>query len=198
MDVVDLGCDRGDCALFRGVSFSLGPGTILEIHGRNGVGKSSLLRQIAGLLPLAAGRMRWRSGGGAWQEGPPQGHLRLVSHRNAVKPDLTPRDNLVFWARTEAVAPDAALAALEAVGLAHAADRPAHTLSAGQQRRVCLARLLLAPRSLWLLDEPTAALDKASEALVGGLLETHRARGGSAVIATHKVLPVEAQALRLE
>ncbi len=197
LTVDDLGCDRGEAPLFRGVGFNLAPGDILEIHGRNGVGKSSLLRQIAGLLPIATGSVRWRTAT-TWQDGAPHDHLRLIHHRNALKPDLSALENLYFWARTETVPQDRAETALETVGLSHAADRPSRTLSAGQQRRACLARLLLSPRSLWLLDEPTAALDTASEHLVGTLLEAHRSRGGSAIIATHKVLPIEARALRFE
>ncbi len=202
--VEDLGCDRGGHPLFRGVSLALAPGDVLEIHGRNGVGKSSLLRQIAGLITPAAGKVRWAParGGGPqesdWQDGAPHDRLRLLSHKNALKPDLSALENLVFWARMDGVADVGAGRALEQVRLGEAADRPARALSAGQQRRVSLARLLLAPRDLWLLDEPTAALDRASEEVVGALIEAHRSSGGSAVIATHKVLPVEAKALRFE
>ncbi len=195
----DLGCDRGERPVFRGVGFEIAPGEVLEIHGRNGVGKSSLLRQIAGLVPPTAGTLRWKSDGAeAWEEGAPSAHMRFLSHRNALKPALTALENLCFWARLDTVPEAHAHDALQAVGLEEAADKPARALSAGQQRRVALARLLLAPRALWIMDEPTAALDKASEEAVSRLIEDHCSKGGSAIVATHKVLPLAARALRFE
>lgn len=194
-----LDCVRGDAVVFQGVDFDLAPGEVIELHGRNGVGKSSLLRQIAGLVTPAAGTIEWRADrSNAWETGSPVAAQRFVGHRNGLKPGLTAGENLAFWARLEGLPREGVATALEAVGLPAVADRPARTLSAGQQRRVALARLVLAPRPLWLLDEPTAALDRASEESVSRLIEAHCAAGGSALIATHKVLPLEARALKFE
>ncbi|MGL5361939.1 MAG: heme ABC exporter ATP-binding protein CcmA [Bosea sp. (in: a-proteobacteria)] len=176
-----LACSRGGRLVFDGVSFSLHAGEALVLTGRNGAGKSSLIAMLAGRLPVEGGMLTFEGGG----EAPLAEHLHLVGHRDGLKSALTAAENLAF-ARDMLGAP--ALepkAALETVGLAHAAALPVAYLSAGQRRRVALARLLVAHRALWLLDEPFSALDAASQAVLTVLMQAHLARGGMIVAATH-------------
>lgn len=185
----NLACRRGGRMVFTGVSFAVAAGEALLVTGRNGAGKSTLLRLLAGLLPVAAGRVGW-DGGAPDQSVGEQAHY--VGHLDALKPGLSVRDNLAFWtawngAQAEGI--DAALAALALDGLA---DLPAAYLSAGQRRRLALARLVAVHRPIWLLDEPTSALDTEAEQVFGALLGQHLASGGSAIVATHRPLPIEA------
>ncbi|MFC4169797.1 heme ABC exporter ATP-binding protein CcmA [Teichococcus aestuarii] len=189
-----LAVERGGRVVFAGLSFNLEAGQALVLTGANGAGKSTLLRALAGLVPLAEGSLRW-SGAAALAEGP-ESRLRYLAHAEALKPGLSVAENLRFWARCwgGAVEP-----ALEAVDLAPLAGLPARLLSAGQRRRLALARLALAPVPLWLLDEPTVGLDAAAIARFGALLARHRAAGGAVVAATHVPLPLDgAGELRLE
>ena len=159
LSVDNLACDRGERRIFEGVSFTLAPGEALVITGRNGAGKSSLLDILAGRLHPAAGAIRLEDAG---ERTLPE-CLHYVGHRDALKAALTAEENLAFardFLGNPALTPREAL---DAVGLAHAARLPVAYLSAGQRRRVALARLLVAHRPLWLLDEPTAALDTASQ-----------------------------------
>jgi heme exporter protein A len=178
--------------VFAGVSFSLGEGELLAVTGPNGAGKSTLLRLVAGLLRPAAGAVRLDPAG----DDGLHHQVHYVGHLDALKPGLTVRQNLDFWRRLwsgEAIGQ-----ALAAVGLESLADLPVAVLSAGQRRRVALARLLVAKRPLWLLDEPATALDAAAEAGLGRLISAHLAGGGMAIAATHRDLPVKATAtLRL-
>ncbi|RMD90586.1 MAG: heme ABC exporter ATP-binding protein CcmA [Alphaproteobacteria bacterium] len=190
----DLACVRGGQPVFEGLSFSLPPGELLIVTGPNGSGKSSLLRQIAGFLPLAAGQLFWQGA----PAGPERAEdLHYVGHALALKPALDVGDNLAFWAayldagRADV---DAALAAFDLAALRHL---PLRFLSAGQQKRVSLARLCLGSRPLWLLDEPTVAIDAASEKRLYGLLNAHLAAGGMAIVATHHRLDVVGQRLDL-
>lgn len=169
-----LAGQRGGRVLFRDLDIVLAPGDALVVTGPNGSGKTSLLRLLAGLCRPAAGTIE-RAGG-----------LALLSHDNALKPALTVRWNLGFWAACQGGGN--VQAALEAVGLAPAIDLPVRILSSGQQRRVAIARLLLAPVPLWLLDEPTVGLDAASITLVEALMAEHRASGGAVVAVTHSAL----------
>ncbi|NKC33236.1 heme ABC exporter ATP-binding protein CcmA [Falsiroseomonas selenitidurans] len=187
LEAQDLACWRGDRAIFAGLSFHLPAGGALLLTGPNGAGKSSLLRLLAGLIPAAEGLLLWD---GADALADLAGHARrtrYLSHQDALKPSLTAAENLAFYARLWGgqVAP-----ALVALGLAELADLPARMLSAGQKRRLALARLALAPAPLWLLDEPTVGLDTASVARLGALLAAHRAGGGAVVAATHLPLPL--------
>jgi heme exporter protein A len=182
-----LGCIRGERVVFRDVSFAVEPGGALILRGPNGSGKSSLLRLACGLLKPAAGRLTW---GGADARNDAHAHrtrLNYVGHLDAVKAALTVAENVAFWAafagNTAGVA-----AALERLDLGALADIPARLLSAGQRRRVNLARLAAAPAPLWLLDEPAVSLDETSAALLGQLMADHRARGGIIVAATHAEL----------
>lgn len=184
-----LACQRGERLLFRDLDFTLAGGQALLLRGPNGSGKSSLLRLVAGLLPIDAGALTWRGQDVAALGAAYRAELAFLGHLDALKPQLSLRENLQFWADlTGATRPiDEALAE---VGLERNADLPAQILSAGQRRRFGLARLLLRPVPIWLLDEPTTALDRDGQALVLGLIERHLAGGGLAVISSHDVLPI--------
>ncbi len=181
--VSDLACERGGRELFSGVSFEVLGGHALVVTGPNGSGKSSLLRILGGLLPPAAGSCH-RPTRGSFTH--PIGYL---GHANAVKVRLTVQENLHFWAAifdaVRVVKP-----ALEQVGLGRFADMPAGWLSAGQLRRLALARLLIADARLWLLDEPGTNLDTSGETVLQAELARHQARGGSAVITAPTDFPM--------
>ena len=189
----DLTCVRGGREVFARLEFSLSAGEALVVTGRNGAGKSSLLRMLAGLVRIAAGRLALE-GGDAELSIPEQAHY--LGHQDALKPSLSVQENLHFWARFLG---DGAIAeALAAVGLDSLAELPAGYLSAGQRRRLSLARLLAVKRPIWLLDEPTSALDAASQARLADLMRRHLAGGGLIVAATHGPLGLEpARELRL-
>lgn len=184
--------DRGGRRILSDVSFEIRSG-LMVVTGPNGTGKSSLLRALAGLLPPSSGSFAIDETEG--NEGLPH----YLGHRDGLKLQLTARENLAFAAGflrgdAEGLAPNAALSA---VGLEAAADVPAAWLSAGQKRRVALARLLVAPRRLWLLDEPTTGLDSASVARFEEIAANHVADGGLIVAATHLPLGPAARELRL-
>jgi heme exporter protein A len=184
---LDLTCIRGERRVFAGINFSVDSGEALVLTGPNGAGKSSLLRMIAGLIRPAEGRLVLKGGDSEMSLGE-QAHY--VGHLDPLKPALTVTENLSFWARFlngKAAPTDAGLAerGLEAVGLADLADLPAGYLSAGQRRRLSLARLLAVPRPIWLLDEPTTALDAASQDRLRELMQDHLGGGGMVVAATH-------------
>jgi len=185
MDLVvdNLGVARGGVTVLEGVSFRLAPGAVLVLRGANGIGKTTLLRTLAGLQPAVEGAVT----------GP---ELAYGAHADGVKAMLTVSENLSFWAAVNGVAGvEAALAAMNLVALR---DRRAADLSAGQKRRLGLARMLVARGRVWLLDEPTVSLDAASVALFGAALRGHLGQGGAAVIATHIDLGLpEAQVLDL-
>ncbi len=195
--VTDLCGARGGFWLFEGIGFALHPGDVLLVRGANGAGKSTLLRILAGLLSPADGGITY---GNANEQTPP---LHFLGHTNAIKAGLTVAENIRFWAAFAGVGPEAqahdAETALDAFNLQPLRDLPARYLSAGQKRRLALARLLASPAALWLLDEPTTALDTASVALFEQAIAVHCANGGMAVIATHQALSVpNAQSLNLD
>ena len=182
IEAARLTCRRGERLLFEGVGFTVVPGELLLLRGPNGVGKTTLLSALAGLLRPDAGAI---SVSGRGEEDRPGDDLHLMGHQPAIKARLTAAENLNFWADLfggdrKLVAP-----ALERVGLKHVAGLEAGHFSAGQTRRLALGRLLVADRPIWLLDEPTAALDGEGEQLVIALLDAHLKRGGIAVAATH-------------
>jgi heme exporter protein A len=183
----DLACVRGGRPVLAGLSFELGPGQLLALTGPNGAGKSTLLRVLAGLIAPAAGRLLIAGGGAA-----PLVHY--LGHAEALKGALTLRETLTYWAVLLGQDPGSRSVAdsAQAVGLGHALDLPVTVLSAGQRKRAALARLILAERPLWLLDEPTTALDRAGLAMLRVLMSTHLSRGGAIVAASHEDLPVPA------
>jgi len=194
-----LHCRRGGRDVFADLSFALPPGGALLLTGPNGSGKSSLLRLMAGLLKPAGGALLW--GGTSIAEAPEEHAARLhyLGHLDAVKPVLSVTENLRFWAalRGAAKARRAALDdALERFALTELAAVPGRLLSAGQRRRLALARLVAAPADLWLLDEPSVGLDHASVERLAAAIAAQRAGGGRVVVATHTALDL-AEPLRL-
>jgi heme exporter protein A len=186
LETFSLACGRGDMALVRDLTISLRAGSGLLLRGPNGAGKSTLLLTLAGLLPPLDGRIELA--GHDEDDGPAMHHC---GHRNAVRPRLTVEQTLRFWAGLNGHSGLDLDAALDRVGLGRASPLDAGYLSAGQQRRLVLARLLVSRRPVWLLDEPSAALDAEGRRLLDGLLAEHLAEGGIAVIATHDDIPVD-------
>lgn len=190
LNVSGLACSRGERRLFTDVGFSLDPGEWLHVQGENGAGKTSLMRLLVGLSPADAGEIRWRN------EPTPSAEFRrdliYLGHHAAVKEDLTPLENLLLAAALDGVGLDepTALAALVRLGLRGREDLPVRVLSAGQKRRVLLARLLTRPAVIWVLDEAFNALDVAAVRLLGDLIAEHLAAGGMAVLTSHQPLPV--------
>jgi len=183
-----LTCIRGERLVFANLAFAVEPGGALVLTGPNGSGKSSLLRLMAGLLKPAAGELLWD---GAAIAKDPEAHrerLHYLSHLDAVKPVLSALENLTFWAALRGGSPADAESALERLGLAALAEVPGRMLSAGQKRRLALARVLAAPAELWLLDEPTVGLDADSVARLDKAIAAHRETGGRLVVATHIAL----------
>jgi heme exporter protein A len=195
LDIDRLTCIRGGRVVFENLSLSLAPGELLAVEGPNGAGKTSLLRLIAGFLAPAAGTIRLRMDTAVCDRGEERGLASgWLGHRDAVKPQLTVAENLAFWARLYGGEANAMLAA---VGLAELAHRPAQHLSAGQLKRLALARLVMTGRPLWLLDEPLAALDGGGRALLGTLLAAHCQTGGIAIAASHEPLGLDGKLLQL-
>lgn len=181
-----LAAMRGERLVFAGLGFAVSPGGALVLEGPNGSGKSTLLRVLAGLGRAEAGRLSWHGQDVLADRLAQAGRVAYLGHLDAVKPGLSVAENLAFWGAAPAVC-----AALGRLGLLALADLPARMLSAGQRRRLALARLALSAAPLWLLDEPTLGLDAASVASLGGLLAEHRGRGGVVVAATHLALPLD-------
>src|SRR5882757_1719181 len=187
-------CVRGGREVFSGLDFEASSGEAVAVTGPNGAGKTSLLRLIAGLLTMADGSIDLE-GGEAELTLPEQAHY--LGHRDALKPALSVLENLCFWRDfMGGVAFDAA-ESLAAVGLDHAVRLPAAYLSAGQRRRLSMARLLAVRRPIWLLDEPANALDAAGQSMFATLMGDHLARGGLIVAATHAPLGIQARELRI-
>ncbi|WP_108662615.1 heme ABC exporter ATP-binding protein CcmA [Acuticoccus kandeliae] len=191
--VDELRVDRGERRVLDGVSFTVDPGTARAVTGPNGVGKSTLLRAIAGLASVESGTITLQN----WNEERASA-IHFVGHADAVKPQLSVADNAAFWCRwlgSPGPADEIDVrveGALDRVGLLHLAETPAQFLSQGQRRRLSLARLAMAPRPLWLLDEPTAGLDSASRAAFLAMMAGHISTGGLILAATHEPLGIDA------
>lgn len=184
-----LSCRRGDRLLFTNLSLAIKNGDMLEITGPNGVGKSSLLRILSGLLQAEGGTITLQEGKETSSTLTDYAHY--LSHQNSLKSTFSVADNLAFWQDFSLTPGLTPLEALERLDLARLIHLPCGVLSAGQRRRVAFARLLVARRPIWLLDEPTAALDSAADALVGGLISEHVKTGGIALAATHLPLVLD-------
>jgi len=179
----NIACARAGRVLFKDVGFCLQPGSLLLLKGPNGIGKTTLIKILAGLLSPEEGKVSWKGNPIAGSEEFKR-DLMYIGHKSAVKLDSTVAENISFWAHlygTEMLIP----AALQFFDLGSLKNVPASQLSAGWQRRVALARLIVAPSKLWLLDEPTNFLDDAAVALTAGLIETRVTQGGIVVVASH-------------
>jgi len=191
----DLLCIRGGREVFAGLAFALRGGEAILVTGRNGAGKSSLLRMIAGFVPIAGGRLELN-------DGDPELTLaeqaHYLGHQDALKPSLTVGENFSFWARYLGGDGLAAQDALATVGLDALAELPAAYLSAGQRRRLSIARLVAVRRPIWLLDEPTSALDRSAQERLSSLMRQHLGGGGMIIAAAHGPIGLErARELRL-
>jgi heme exporter protein A len=187
-------CVRGGREVFSGLDFEASSGEALAVTGANGSGKTSLLRMIAGLLTIADGSIGLEDGERELTL-PEQAHY--LGHRDALKPALSVIENLAFWRDFLGGEASDARRSLTEVGLDHAIDLPAAYLSAGQRRRLSIARLLAVRRPIWLLDEPTNALDAAGQNMFAALMKDHLGRGGLIVAATHIPLGIAARELRI-
>lgn len=187
-----LSCIRGERQLFDGLDLAVGPGEWLHVQGENGAGKTSLLRILASLSPPAAGEIRWRgeplrSLGEDYRR-----EMLFLGHHGAVKEELTPLENLTLAAQLDGTSLDesAALQALARFGLRGREDLPVRFLSAGQKRRVLLARLAVRQATLWILDEPFTALDVKAVDMLSGLIVEHVSGGGIAILTSHQSIPL--------
>ena len=188
---------RGDRCLFRDLGFALNEGELLLVEGANGSGKTSLLKAVAGLLEFESGQIEWN--GTPASKGAQQYRVSLVwfSHRHGFKGDLTAVQNLQFESGLRTFKSDDIRGALDRVGLQRAAELPMRVLSAGQQRRVGLARMLLADAPLWIMDEPFTNLDLDGQSLVRDLVSDHLAHGGLCIIASHQAIEIDAVIRRI-
>jgi heme exporter protein A len=191
-----LTCARGQRTLFSALNFRVQAGQALAVEGANGAGKTSLLRLIAGFLTPAAGRIIVKTAAGESDDAEARGKsIGWLGHQDGLKPQLSVREQLAFFANLYGHKADSAV--LEQVGLARQADLPCRYLSAGQRRRLALARLLVSKRVLWLLDEPFASLDVSGQALVAHLMARHCGDGGIIIAATHEPLGLSNESLKL-
>lgn len=203
LEAIGLECVRGERRLFRNLDFTVHPGGLLRVEGPNGSGKTSLLRMLCGLLPPAAGELRW-TGEPIRKLGEDyRALLAYVGHQNALKDDLDPVENLRYAAALSgaAISTDAARDALARLGVEACADLPVRALSQGQKRRVALARLAFRSHNrIWILDEPFVALDAATVPEIAAMIATHLHDGGLAIYTTHQDVDIDAaeqQSLRL-
>ena len=191
LSVTDLSCTRGDRRLFSGVDFQLKAGTCLHLQGDNGVGKTSLLRQVSGLSPVSSGQVSWYGQPIADNESFRAQRIYL-GHDLSMKDDLSAMENLQFDAAIagQKVTSETVCSALKRLGLRGREHLPMRVLSQGQKHRAALARLLVRQATLWILDEPVVALDVPAQAAVGQLLKEHLDEGGMALVTSHQPLPI--------
>lgn len=187
--VENLAAERGGETVFSNIDLALAAGEALVVTGQNGAGKSTLLQVIAGLLPSIEGKVWLDPASEAYPT--PASALHFLGHQNAMKPALSVLENLQFWQDFMGSSDMEIGAALELVGLGGSATLPFATLSTGQRRRIAIARLLVSFRPIWLLDEPTAGLDAASERRFSSLMQAHCDKGGMIIAATHWPLGLE-------
>lgn len=186
LETLNLACERGERQLFTELNFTLEAGSMLQIEGRNGAGKTSLLRILCGLATPNSGVVRWRGCDIQQQRQEFLAEVLYLGHHHGVKGALTPEENLQVARGLGVAHPTIGISeALQQVGLAHFADHPCQGLSAGQRRRVALARLLTTSASLWILDEPFTSLDRTGVRMVEGMLRNYLMLGGAVVITTH-------------
>jgi heme exporter protein A len=195
----NLACVRGERRLFDSLSFHVGAGRALAVEGANGAGKTSLLRLIAGFLAPASGRILVKTGETQSDDAEERGRLvGWLGHLDGLKPQMTVGEQLIFYARLYSVQGIDLAALLAEVGLGSAlAELPCRYLSAGQKRRLALARLLASRRPLWLLDEPFAALDASGQEMVTQAMARHCREGGMIIAATHDPLGLGNESLKL-
>ena len=193
----DLTLIRGESCLFQGLEFALNPGELLLLEGQNGSGKTSLMRAIAGMLSLESGEILWNDIPVNDQRQEFHGALVWLAHRTGLKGDLTLVENLYFEASLRPQANVDFDAVCSRLGIARLKSLPLRSLSAGQQRRVALARMMLADVPLWLMDEPFTNLDREGRALVMQLTEEHLANGGMCVMAAHQDVEINATVTRV-
>jgi heme exporter protein A len=188
---------RGEQHVLRGVEFALSAGQCLQVTGANGAGKTTLLRALCGLVPLEEGRVCWQGRDIHQDLENYHAELSYLGHDNGLKGDLTAAENLRYAARLRRrITAEEISAALTQVGVPDVADQRVRRLSAGQRRRVALARMILIGGSLWIMDEPGSNLDGLGQAVVHRLLQAHLENGGAAVVATHQELALAADCLR--
>ena len=183
---------RGETCLFQDLGFALNPGELLLLEGQNGSGKTSLMRAIAGMLSLESGEIFWNGNDVSRQRQEFHGELVWIAHRTGLKGDLTLVENLRFEASLRPQANIDPATVYERLGISRLKTLPLRALSAGQQRRVALARMLLADVPLWLMDEPFTNLDREGRKLVVELVEEHLAKGGMCVMAAHQDVEIKA------
>ncbi|MDO8960365.1 MAG: cytochrome c biogenesis heme-transporting ATPase CcmA [Rhodocyclaceae bacterium] len=187
-----LSCVRGERRLFAGLDLAVGPGEWLHVQGENGAGKTSLLRILATLSPPAEGEVRWQGEPVTVLAEDYRRAMLFLGHHGAVKEELTPLENLTLAAQLDGTTLDEAnaLSALMRFGLRGREDLAVRFLSAGQKRRVLLARLAVRKATLWILDEPFTALDVKAVDMLSGLIESHLAAGGMAILTSHQSMPL--------
>lgn len=194
LKIENLALRRGGRLLFSGLELDLSAGEAAALTGRNGAGKTSLLRAIAGLVPPESGEIGF---GGLDPATARADHIHFAGHQDGLKPARTARDELAFWTRWAGGTDISMSAAVETLALSPLLDLEVRRLSAGQRRRISLARLLAAPRGLWLLDEPLSPLDADWRARFGTIMADHLAVGGLIVAAVHDPLPLPAKPLEI-
>ena len=199
MQTRDIGCDRGGVPIVRGVNLEISPGNAIQLFGPNGSGKTSLLNLFAGHCRPASGQIGWRIDQNNWEDKAPLKSVLYITHTPPLKPALTSFENLLFWCRSYGIdknlANDTVHGAIEQVGMVRYVMTRAGKLSAGQKRRLDIARAIIANREVWLLDEPSAAIDADGTEVVASIITSHLNRGGIAIAATHDTLGVASKKL---